>query len=141
VAVEAEIPQPITTKGREPDVTNPNDIIDAYEELKRLHAILGGDTLQQLIDRIAMTPYVMPVNEPEPSPPVRLVSEPDSTDGCPWCSEEVNARKLYRHVITRHRDDLEEVYADDGVKGIQETFTLNYQTAYGWAQRMTGEAA
>jgi hypothetical protein len=122
-------------------VTNPNDIIDAYEELKRLHAILGGDTLQQLIDRIAMTPYVMPVNEPEPSPPVRLVSEPDSTDGCPWCSEEVNARKLYRHVITRHRDDLEEVYADDGVKGIQETFTLNYQTAYGWAQRMTGEAA
>ena len=135
--------------------TNPNDIIDAYEELKRLAKILGAHTLGTLVERVAneadQREWIALINDedpreggPEQSPPARLASVSDTTDetnGCPWCSEEVNARKLYRHVITRHRADLEEVYAEDGVKGVQETFTLNYQTAYGWAQRLTGEAA
>jgi len=159
-------------------VTNPNDILDAYDELVRLVDTLGADTIRSILDRACERTTV----EPEPavrwlepigkvvnstndltglvvdielnengieiakragflksksSPPV----SPTSETTCPWCGIETTKNTMFRHLNNTHRADLEQLYVDDGIKGIQDVFALPYQTAYGWACKLDGEAA
>jgi len=154
-------------------VTNPNDIIDAYDELRRLATILDHDDLRTVVERALLEhrpPALTIVGEQGPEhitfdgditveiaqafdavnrrlSPIELVGE-DKTAGdtgtgitCPWCTADVRPRLLWRHLNSAHREDLHELYAEDGTKGLQDTFGIAYQTAYGWGQRITGEAA
>jgi len=149
-------------------VTNPNDILDAYDELVRLVDILGADDLRTLVDRACGQPaplHIVGEQGPEPvdslrfavnrnlddrtigevevlevgTPPVNDGDTP--ADGCPWCTANVRPRLLWRHVNTAHRDDLEQLYVEDGIKGLQDTFGVPYGTAWNWARKLDGEAA
>lgn len=141
--VETQTPPQLTTttKGREPDVTTPNDILDAYDEIARLVNTLGIDTIQQLVDRVAgwiATP-TQPLADPEPTddPPTLVLH----TTGCPWCGLDISKNTMLRHLNTAHGDDLEQLYIDDGIKGLQDTFGVPYATAWNWARKIDGEAA
>jgi len=124
-------------------VTNPNDILDAYDEIARLVNLLGIDTIQQLLDRAAgwIAMPAEPPAEPDPEPaddPPTLVLH---TTGCPWCGLDIGKNTMLRHLMKSHRTDLEQLYIDDGTKGLQDTFSVPYATAWNWARKLDGEAA
>lgn len=153
-------------------MTNPNDILDAYDELVRLVDILGTDTVRQLVDRATQRQAVAPAAS---SPIGKVVNFAFDTDGvtidstlnpdhpltdhirkiakatgrqavinaggCPWCGLDIGKNTMFRHLNNAHRDDLEQLYVDEGTKGLQTVFGIPYQTAYGWASKLDGEAA
>lgn len=134
-------------------MTNPNDILDAYDELVRLVDILGPDTVRNLLDRacgrcaevgvkttnvISISTIQVPAEQLEPSsPPAHRASE----TGCPWCGLDIGKNTMLRHLNHTHRDDLEQLYVDDGIKGLQTVFGIPYGTAWNWARKIDGEAA
>lgn len=133
--------------------TNPNDILDAYDELVRLVTILGPDTIRNLLDRacgrcaetgvkttnvISISTIQVPAEQLEPSSPP---AHPASETTCPWCGIQTTKNTMFRHLNNTHRTDLEQLYVDDGIKGIQDTFGVSYQTAWNWARKLDGEAA
>ena len=126
-------------------MTNPNDILDAYDELVRLVDILGTDTVRSILDRACgrpattdAAPLATVTEIDKPTPPAHRASE---TGGCPWCGLDIGKNTMFRHLNNIHRADLEQLYVDDGTKGLQTVFGIPYQTAYGWACKLDGEAA
>lgn len=153
-------------------MTNPNDILDAYDELVRLVDILGPDHLHALVDRacarraavqgdpkvigkiidiasnsdgltvdftlntdaypIRLADHVRKIAQEKPSP---------KQTGCPWCGLDIGKNTMFRHLNNTHRADLEQLYVEDGIKGLQDTFGVPYGTAWNWARKLDGEAA
>lgn len=126
--------------------TNPNDILDAYDELVRLVTILGPDTVRNLLDRacgrttVEPEPAVRRLEPVAPTPSSPPVSPANETT-CPWCGIETTKNTMFRHLNNTHRADLEQLYVDEGTKGIQDTFGVSYATAWNWARKLDGEAA
>ena len=140
-------------------MTNPNDILDAYDELVRLVTILGADTIRSILDRVcgrcaetaaktSLNNKVWVDSPKEKSatvtaivakalPPAQRASE---TGGCPWCGLDIGKNTMFRHLNNAHRADLEQLYVEDGTKGLQDTFGVPYGTAWNWARKLDGEA-
>lgn len=126
-------------------MTNPNDILDAYDELVRLVDILGAHNVRSILDRACGRPAATDTAPPatvtgidEPTPPAQRASD---IGGCPWCGLDIGKNTMFRHLNNIHRADLEQLYVDEGTRGLQTVFGVPYGTAWNWARKLDGEAA
>lgn len=91
---------------------NPNDIIDAYEELERLFVILGPTTMHSVIDRVAS-------RQPEPATTITVSDE--SPMLAPVIEPALDAVRTARASIETAIDDVATLR--DAVDAIADTST------------------
>lgn len=151
---EPEVDQPKPTKTAAPNpqpkqetAMNINDIFDANEQLEQLLTRIDYSTLVELVERLGSRAPARPAE------PVKMLKQTKQTKSakvtaigggrsvCTICDLRFGPRAFGNHMRQSHWDDVIEVLAAEGTKGLLDAYGITPKTATAWAAEIGRAAA